>query len=99
FASQGELERQRLKATAAAALLGFFLTVGVVAWREYRFRRLDSAHELTQDLGMNVVGTLPSLPSATRALLPWRKVEAETLHGLWTESIDATRTSLLHTAR
>jgi capsular exopolysaccharide synthesis family protein len=93
------LERQRTKATAGAGAAALFFVIGLIAWWEYRYRRLDSAHELTQDLGMKVVGTLPILPSATRALLPWQSASPEGWHDIHTEWVDATRTCLLQVAR
>jgi capsular exopolysaccharide synthesis family protein len=98
-ASQSSMERQRYKATGAAALAGLFLAVGGVSWREFCRRRLDSVTELSQDLGMAVVGTLPSPPSAGRSLLPWRRAEAEEWEEVLTDHVDAARTSLLHRAR
>ncbi len=98
-ASLGALERQRIKATAGAAGGAFLFVVGFIAWREYRYRRLDSTHELTNDLGMKVVGALPLLSSATRTLLPWRGANADGGQDILTECIDATRTNLLHAAR
>jgi capsular exopolysaccharide synthesis family protein len=98
-ASLGTLERQRTKATAGAGVAALLFVVGLIAWREYRYRRLDSAHELTHDLGIRVVGTLPVPPSPTRALLPWQAAEPDEWVDTLTESVDATRTSLLHIAR
>jgi capsular exopolysaccharide synthesis family protein len=98
-ASLGALERQRTKATAGAGVAALLLVVGLIAWREYRYRRLDSAHELTHDLGIRVVGTLPVTRSPTRALLPWRAAKPDAWLDTLTESVDATRTSLLHIAR
>jgi capsular exopolysaccharide synthesis family protein len=98
-AGLGTLERQRTKATAGAGVAALLLVVGLIAWREYRYRRLDSAHELTHDLGIRVVGTLPVTRSPTRSLLPWRAAESDAWLDTLTESVDATRTSLLHIAR
>jgi succinoglycan biosynthesis transport protein ExoP len=98
-ASMGALERQRTKATAGASVAALFFVVGLISWREYRYRRLDSAHELTQDLGMKVVGTLPVHSAPTRSLLPWRSASTDAWQDILTECVDATRTSLLHTAR
>jgi capsular exopolysaccharide synthesis family protein len=98
-ASLGNMERQRIKVTAAVTAVALFLVVGFVAWREYRFRRIDSAHEVANDLGMRVVGALPPVPTASRALLPWGGGDAERWQEVLTECVDATRTSLLHVAR
>src|SRR5262249_19514651 len=87
-ASMGNSERQRLKAPAGAGGMAFFLIVGFIAWREYRLRRLDSVKEVSQELGLTVVGTLPLLPDR-RALLNHQS-EAD-WKGQLTESVDATR--------
>lgn len=98
-ASLGALARQRTKATAGVAAAALFFIVGFISWREYRYRRLDSAHELANDLGMRLVGALPVLPSATRSLLPWHAANSDDNASHLTECIDATRTNLLHIAR
>jgi capsular exopolysaccharide synthesis family protein len=98
-ASLGTMERQRTKVTAGVTAVALFLVVGFIAWREYRVRRIDSTHEVVHDLGMRVVGALPPVPTASRALLPSAASEADGWHDALTECIDATRTSLLHIAR
>jgi hypothetical protein len=41
-ANLGNLVRQRTKATAGAGAAALFFVIGLIAWREYRYRRLDS---------------------------------------------------------
>jgi capsular exopolysaccharide synthesis family protein len=97
--SLGAMERQRIKATAGGAAAALFLVLGFISWREYRYRRLDSPQELSQDLGMRVVGALPGFPAPTRSLLPWRSTNVDGWQDILTECVDATRASLLHAAR
>ncbi len=93
-------ESKRYKMCGAAALGGFaFGILGISFW-EYRTRRVYSTHEVVQSLGLNLVGTLPALPSNTgRALSRRGQAALDRWHSLMVESIDATRTMLMHVAR
>jgi len=97
-ASLGASEKQRIKATAGAAAAALFLIVGFISWREYRYRRLDSIQELSQDLGMKIVGALPPLSVTRSRRLPWRAA-TDNASDILIECIDTTRTSLLHVTR
>jgi capsular exopolysaccharide synthesis family protein len=92
----GAMRQKRLKLTGGAAGLSFLLVVGLVGWREYRFRRLSSITEVVHDLAMPVVGILPRTPQRGHSSVlsgpgDWQH--------LFRECVDATRTSLLHVAR
>lgn len=93
-------EAKRMKMVGAAALGAFACgLLGVSLW-EYRTRRVYSTHEVVQSLGLNLVGTLPALPvSSGRALSRRGQAELDRWHSLMVESIDATRTMLMHVAR
>ncbi len=80
----------------AAAFCGAALAVG---WWEQRARRVQSADEVTQQLGLRVVGAVPDLPPAVRLRLGHAAVAAPDIytHSL-VESIDAIRTMLLRDA-
>ncbi len=88
------LKRYFLIAFAGMCGLGIAL-FGVSYW-EFRARRINSSEQLTEGLGIPVVGTLPSLD--TRAGLGGlvQRVPKDVLEGLLTESIDSIRTTLLH---
>jgi capsular exopolysaccharide synthesis family protein len=79
----------------AASLLGAVL---LVAFLEWRTRRVDGVDQVVTELGMRVIGTVPAFPS--RAGL---KAAAEAGGANWrfvlNESINSTRTMLLHAAR
>lgn len=69
--------------------------VGVAFW-EFQWRRVSSVSEISEGLGMRVVGALPSLAGAG-----WRKKKGaagETQQAL-SESINAVRAALLHSAQ
>jgi capsular exopolysaccharide synthesis family protein len=88
-------ETKKIKAGGVAALGAFaFALLGVSFW-EFLARRVDTPDELVSGLGMKLVGALPALPGRSRraslADQHWRSVLVE--------SVDATRTLLLHASR
>jgi capsular exopolysaccharide synthesis family protein len=85
---------------AGAGGFGMFgLTLFGVALFEFRSRRISGADEVAQGLGMNVVGTVPAIPTQARQPIG-APAGADTLwqHQLH-ESVDAIRTLLLHASR
>jgi capsular exopolysaccharide synthesis family protein len=91
------------KRKIVASGLGGFGTLGlilfVVAWVEYRPRRITSVDEI-QDLGLKLVGTVPALPSRRQLRLLNANGDGEALwQNILTESVDTARTMLLHAAR
>jgi capsular exopolysaccharide synthesis family protein len=81
--------------------LGMFLVglMGVAVW-EYRSRKVSAVTEVTQGLGMNLVGTLPALPPRARQSVA---VAAAPQDVHWqnrmSEAVDGIRTLLLHAAK
>jgi capsular exopolysaccharide synthesis family protein len=74
------------------------LSVVGVALLEFRTRRVSTVDEVTQGLGVRVVGTVPACPKKVRKgvvstgkMTYWKN--------MLTESVDAARTLLLHYAR
>jgi capsular exopolysaccharide synthesis family protein len=91
---------RRIKFGGAAGLGVFgLLLFGVAGW-EFRSRRINSADEVAQGLGLNVLGALPALPSRLRRPVPGN-ASARDLHlqHQMTEAVDAIRTLLLHQTR
>jgi capsular exopolysaccharide synthesis family protein len=76
----------------------FGFTILLVAFLEWRTRRVDGVDQVVDELGMRIIGTVPVFPN--RASL---KAAAEVGGANWrfalNESINSTRTMLLHTAR
>jgi capsular exopolysaccharide synthesis family protein len=76
----------------------FALVVLLVAFLEWRTRRVDSVDQVVSELGMRIIGTVPAFPN--RASM---HAAAETGGANWrfalNESINSTRTLLLHSAR
>jgi capsular exopolysaccharide synthesis family protein len=95
------LDRSRqMKLAGGAGLGAFVLLLFGVAFLEFRTRKISSAGEVSQGLGLNLVGTLPALPDRARRLLPGTSSKQDVYwQNLLTESVDAIRTLMLHAAR
>lgn len=48
---------------AVFGLLGFMLPIGLLLWWDVRGQRINSAHDVTQSLGVPVIGSVPNLPA------------------------------------
>jgi capsular exopolysaccharide synthesis family protein len=86
--------------TAGASVGVLVLTLLAVAFWEYRARRIDNMDDVVQGLGFRLMGSLPALPDRARqgaaALTDERDRRWQFL---LVESVDATRTMLLHASR
>jgi capsular exopolysaccharide synthesis family protein len=91
-------QNKKLFLSSAGGLFSFFVVVLVVAFLEWRTRRVDGVDQVVNELGMRVIGTVPAFPN--RANL---RAAVEAGGANWrfvlNESINSTRTMLLHTAR
>jgi capsular exopolysaccharide synthesis family protein len=94
-------EMKKVKMTGMAGLGAFALgLLGVTFW-EFRSRRISSVDEVVRGLQIRLVGTLPAPPSRSGLLrvgLRSAAIEEQSRDRL-IESIDATRTMLIHAAR
>jgi capsular exopolysaccharide synthesis family protein len=95
------MDRSRQLKLAGTSGVGIFsLLLFAVALWEFRTRKISNVKDVVDGLGMNVVGTLPSLPVHVRRPLPGGPSGADQEHlDQLTESVDAIRTLLLHAAR
>jgi capsular exopolysaccharide synthesis family protein len=81
--------------------LGLFgLVLICLCFLEASGRRIYASEDVTQELGLRVIGTLPALPARARR----KSAQAQSLGGLdstygMTESVDAVRTAVLHAHR
>lgn len=102
---RGEVEKvpnhnqnKKILFSGAGGLAAFFGVVLLVAFLEWRTRRIDGVDQVVTELGMRVIGTVPLFPN--RANL---KAAVEAGGANWrfvlNESINSTRTMLLHAAR
>jgi capsular exopolysaccharide synthesis family protein len=91
---------RKIKTTGLATLGMFSLVVLGISWREYRARRVYEVADVAQGLGLNLLGTLPALPTSARRLLPGTNPGNQLYwQTLLAESVDALRTQLLHAAQ
>jgi capsular exopolysaccharide synthesis family protein len=77
----------------------FGLVLFGVAFLEFQARRVSAVEEVTQGLGLGLVGTMPRLPArARRAVAGGQSAKDLYWQSIITESVDAIRTQLLHSA-
>jgi capsular exopolysaccharide synthesis family protein len=95
-------QTKRRMALAGGAGLGmvFFALFGL-AWLELRVGRISTLADVKVGAGLRLVGTLPTLPAQGRAssAADGRTNGARPSWHLLLESVDATRTVLMHTVR
>lgn len=99
-APEGYSNRTRYTLVAFFAVCAFGLTLAGFAYREFLDRRVLSASQLSDGLGVRVMGSLPDLSNKARKRLAGRSGDgAALISGLMSESIDSVRTMLLHGVR
>ena len=92
-------ELRKLKAGGAAAAGAFACVLLVVSYREFLTRRIDSVDEVTNGLGIRLMGTVPALPRGSgRAGRAGASADRRWQNRL-VESVDAMRAVLLHASR
>ena len=86
---------RQAKIGGAGAMGVFGLVLFGIAFLEFRSRKISMPDEVTHGLGLNVIGTVPAMPT--------RPGKNPSQDQLWqnqlNESVDAIRTVLLHNAR
>jgi capsular exopolysaccharide synthesis family protein len=92
-------ETRKLKAGGGGALGSFVLVVLGVSFWEFRSRRVDTADDVTNGLGLKLVGVLPSTSGKARRQAVKNNTAQRRLQSGLLESIDAARTMLLHASR
>ncbi len=90
-----ELREAKIGGGVGLAMFAFVL-LGVSFW-EFRARRIDSVDEVVHGLGLRLIGAVPALTG--REGRRGNIAEVQRLQSHLTESIDATRTMLLHASR
>jgi len=90
--------KQKIMLAGAVGTAGFLGILALIALVEWRNRRVDGVDQVVTELGMRVIGTVPAFPN--RASL---KAAEAAGNANWrfilNESINSTRTMLLHAAR
>lgn len=90
--------KQKTAFAAFAAIGGLLAVCLLVSYVEWRNRRVDGVDQVVAELGMRVIGTIPAFPS--RAALRSGEAGAnQNWRFILNESVNSTRTMLLHTAR
>jgi succinoglycan biosynthesis transport protein ExoP len=94
-----DVKLRKILMTGGACLAGLVFALFGIAWLEYRSRRVDQVEEVVHGLGMKLVGTVPRVAPVSRANTGKSSKGDETAQQLLIDSVDATRTLLLHLAR
>lgn len=91
--------KRKVMTTAVAAVGALLLVLGGLALWEHRARKMYSVDDVVRGLGLRLVGELPALPERVRrAAATDRPARDRYWRSLMAESVDATRTMLLHAA-
>ena len=90
-------DRRQLQIAGLGGLGVFGLVVFGFSWWEFRSRRVGSLDEVSQGLGLRLLGALPRMPDRVRRQLGAANGKQDLhWHSQLNESIDVTRTLLLH---
>lgn len=90
--------KQKVLLSTVAALGGFAMVLVIIGFLEWRTRRVDSVDQVVTELGLRVIGTVPSFPNKA-SLKAAEAAGNANWRFVLNESINSTRTMLLHTAR
>ncbi|HLN27743.1 MAG TPA: polysaccharide biosynthesis tyrosine autokinase [Gemmataceae bacterium] len=94
------LAQQRQVIFASMAGIGAFaLVLGLVGYLEFQTRRINHSDDVVYGLGWRLVGALPALPDRGMGRFGRGRIDDKYWHSILTESVDATRTMLLHAAK
>ncbi len=88
--------KRQIMATIAAGLGVLTLVMLGISWLEFGARRVNTVDEVAHGLGIRLVGALPDLSERSRQPALADEPENGLAHNIFTESIDSTRTMLLH---
>ena len=88
-------KKQKLTGTAGVGAIGFvFLAISLI---EFHSRRITDPQDISQTLGLDLLGSLPAMP---KPLIKFWKQPKESRMALWNnalyEAVDSTRSILLH---
>jgi capsular exopolysaccharide synthesis family protein len=91
-------QTNRFTQTVYGSLLGFAVPVLGIVWWEVRKQRINSSDEVAQGLGMNVLGSVPVVPSRAIRQLTNGSRRAEYWRDRLSESVDRVVAMLLRKA-
>ncbi len=90
--------KQKMMFGVAIALIAFVLVLVIVAYLEWRSRRVDNVDQVINELNMRILGTIPAFPS--RASLKAGEADMnQNWRFILNESVNSARTMLLHSAK
>jgi capsular exopolysaccharide synthesis family protein len=92
-------ELRQYKVGGGAALAAFMSVLFGVSFWEFRARRISTADEVVNGLGIKLIGSLPALPRRPRRPAAVESAKDRRWQRLLIESVDATRAVLLHASR
>lgn len=87
-----------IRTVGLAAVGAFCLAALGVGWWEFRSRRIHTTDELAGQLGLRMIGTVPSLPEDVRRQPIPTQGQEMYWHSRLTEAVDSITTLLLHEA-
>ncbi len=90
--------KQKIFAAIAVGVVSLAGILLLIAYLEWRNRRIDGVDQVVSDLGMRVIGTIPAFPSRA-SLKSGAANENQNWRFILNESVNSTRTMLLHAAK
>lgn len=90
--------KQKMVMAAGAGVIGLLGVTLLISYLEWRNRRVDGVDQVVSELGMRVIGTIPAFPSRA-SLRSGDAGQNQNWRFILNESVNSTRTMLLHTAR
>lgn len=98
YASEPQREAQAspVRKIAMAGFGALALVLGGIGLLEYRTRRIHTAHEVVQGLGLRLLGAIPTWSPRTQQRPGYGTTLA---YNFWTESLDTARTMVTHAAQ
>jgi capsular exopolysaccharide synthesis family protein len=96
---KADAQARKIMMAGGGALGAFFFALLGVSWLEYRARRVDRVDDVVLGLGMRLVGELPCAKQKSRKAAGSASRKESLVQQMLTESVDATRTMLLHLAQ
>jgi len=87
---------RRLKYSLMALVGVLVVGMGLITFIEARNRHVVEAKEVTEDLGLRLIGTVPPMPRQTKGSSEAAATQMALWQSVLTESVDSTRTMLVH---
>ncbi|AMV23490.1 Tyrosine-protein kinase YwqD [Gemmata sp. SH-PL17] len=91
-------QNKKIVLSSAGGAVSFFGVILLVSFLEWRSRRVDGVDQVVNELGMRVIGTVPAFPNRA-SLQAATEAGGANWRFVLNESINSTRTMLLHTAK